>query len=1267
MMHASDGFQGTSRFVVEGRLGAGGMGVVYRVRDVERGEVVALKTMARAQPSTLLRFKREFRALADITHPNVVQLYELFSEDDRWFFTMELVEGNDLLTWVAASRSMPPPPMHATALSSGAASTMLAPLELADGRWAGAVTPELDPPSSRREPSAFALRDVDRLRAALSQLAAGLSAIHAVGKLHRDIKPSNVMVTRSGRVVLLDFGIVTEVTATRGREEEPLAGTPAYMAPERSATEPSTPASDWYAVGVILYEALTGRLPFEGFPISVLYAKRQRPPPPPSSYVEGVPEDLERLAMDLLERDPRARPTGPEVLARLSHPSERRSAESVTSMRPPFVGRRAELSELHAAFDASATGLSVVMLHGPSGIGKSAVVSRFLGELAEGRDVLVLSGRCYEREAVPFKAVDAIVDELRRWLGALPEGEGAGYLPADLDALARVFPVLGDLGSLATPRHGDTGEPGEVRRRAFAALEGLLSAIARRHRLVVHVDDLQWCDADSVQLLDALFAAPPWPWLFVCSYRSELAAESRPLADLRALIVRSRAIYRDVAIGELSESEAEELARELVGAGDADTARRVTREARGNPLFVAELARWAKERAGDDAGDEAITLERLILERVMRLPDEARRLVEVLSVARGPLAHGVATTAASLPPNKRGPALLLRSARLVSMRGLDDDDPIELAHDRLRETVAQSLVEARRRACHAGIARALAARESPDHEAIFEHFRTAGETDQARAWALPAARAADRALAFWRAAELYAAAIELGAVPDAGADRDDAGSLHRRLGDALLHAGEVARAAEAYHEGAERAQGSGRRDLLRRAAENYLKSGRDARGVSVLRTVLAEVGLTYPESPTRAVAEILWHEAALRASPLRRRLRAEVSVRRSDLERIDATFSAATGLALSDPVRGASFAARGLSLALAAGEPLRLCRALAVAASNMATRGEPGRARAEALVGEAERVAHETGEPHAVGLALFAAGAVHFCLGEWRTAGSSLARAERTFAGGCRGVAWELANTRSWICNVLILSGEIAEASRLVPPLIDEARARDDRFFSSQLVYPAVVAALVGDDVPSARAAVDLGVARSGGQRNAGQWGAFISACSVDRYGGDGAQAFSRVQAEWPWLERSPLMRASMVRVFTAYEAGLSAIASAEVGVDRRRALRAASRWARGLARGTLRFAPALGLLVEAGVCAARGDTRRASRALGEAIPRLDQADLGYLAACARYRHGQLLGGAQGRELIERAGAFFATHGVRRVDRCLSMSSPGFARLVGSL
>jgi hypothetical protein len=136
------------------------------------------------------------------------------------------------------------------------------------------------------------------------------------------------------------------------------------------------------------------------------------------------------------------------------------------------------------------------------------------------------------------------------------------------------------------------------------------------------------------------------------------------------------------------------------------------------------------------------------------------------------------------------------------------------------------------------------------------------------------------------------------------------------------------------------------------------------------------------------------------------------------------------------------------------------------------------------------------------------------------------------------------------------------------------------------------------------------------------------------------------------------LWRSAMVRVFSSYEFGLSALAAAAAGNDRNRALRAAKRWAKNLAHEKLHYAPALGMLLLAGLGAVRGDRALALDALDAAIPRLDIADLGYLAACARHRKGELLGEREGAGLRAEAAAFFDAQGVRRPERCLAMSSP---------
>ena len=258
---ATDDFSTTDRFAVLRRLGAGGMGVVYEVEDLVRGEIVALKTMRRATPAAVYWLKQEFRSLAGISHPNLVCLYELIVEQERCFFTMELVKGVNFVQYVRQEAN--------TSLS------------------------------------------VDRLRSALRQLIDGIATLHRLGKLHRDIKPSNVLVSPEGRLVILDFGLIAEsVPAVLGITEHHAGGTPAYVSPEEVAGLPPSEAGDWYGVGATLYEALTGNVPFSGSTVEVLLCKRHRDPPSPREIAPNVPADVSSVCMDLLCRDPARRLSG---------------------------------------------------------------------------------------------------------------------------------------------------------------------------------------------------------------------------------------------------------------------------------------------------------------------------------------------------------------------------------------------------------------------------------------------------------------------------------------------------------------------------------------------------------------------------------------------------------------------------------------------------------------------------------------------------------------------------------------------------------------------------------------------------------------------------------------------------------------------------------------------------------------------------------------------------------------------------------------------
>ncbi len=247
--------------------------------DRERRRPVAFKVMNLASAATILRFKREFRTLLGVAHPNLVTLYELIFDGKTWFLTMELLEGVNFLQYVRGEARSVDHEIEASAtIGQG-------PPAVASGHDQSSTT------------GATETARWIRLREATRQLATGIAWLHAAGKLHRDIKPTNVIVTREGRVVLLDFGLVAEqgLDGHHHSTEHNILGTAAYMAPEQAAGLPVSSAADWYSVGVMLFEALTGRLPFSGEILSVLMKKQTIRPASAIRPGFCLPEDLKRV------------------------------------------------------------------------------------------------------------------------------------------------------------------------------------------------------------------------------------------------------------------------------------------------------------------------------------------------------------------------------------------------------------------------------------------------------------------------------------------------------------------------------------------------------------------------------------------------------------------------------------------------------------------------------------------------------------------------------------------------------------------------------------------------------------------------------------------------------------------------------------------------------------------------------------------------------------------------------------------------------------
>ncbi len=276
------------------QIGAGGMAVIYRGQDMELGRLVSVKILRPSlvdDPEFLIRFRREAQAAAKLTHPNIVTVYDVGQDGPKThYIVMEYVPGQDLKKLLRAR-------------------------------------------------GAF---DVDAALAIVVEVCKGVGYAHRAGLVHCDVKPQNILITPDNTVKVTDFGIARAFTSTPADElEEVVWGSPHYFSPEQAAGEGCTPASDVYSIGIVLFELLTGRLPFTGSDYRELaLAHLKQPPPTVTSVNPALPQELDRIIQKVLSKEPSTRYRTADQLGRILEKYREQGLQPTSS----FVIRPSQVS-----------------------------------------------------------------------------------------------------------------------------------------------------------------------------------------------------------------------------------------------------------------------------------------------------------------------------------------------------------------------------------------------------------------------------------------------------------------------------------------------------------------------------------------------------------------------------------------------------------------------------------------------------------------------------------------------------------------------------------------------------------------------------------------------------------------------------------------------------------------------------------------------------------------------------------------------------------
>lgn len=1236
------------RFQLGEELGSGAVGTVYAAYDEATGERVAVKELRRPRASAVESLRRELEVLHDHQHPNVVGVRELIEHGRHWLLVLELVPGTDLLSWVrygpkaiANATRAPAVPMPGAANDEGADQTLM------------------------------------RLRAAYCQLAEGLRWLHRHDLVHRDIKPSNVRVTPEGRVVIIDFGLAMlkpnsrrpKTTSAPPRPEAaPVAdgssmsrtvGTPWYMAPEQASALTIGPPADWYAAGVVLYEALAGRLPFSGGGYEVMRKKLRFSPAPIETYNPQAPRDLVRLCDALLSIAPEDRPGAREVLATCGQ-----TGDTVHSLPAPqaarVLGRKKELHTLSTVADAVRDTFHTVLIDGPSGIGKTALVDRFVARQQRESTRLVLRGRCYERETATYKGLDQVMSQLALYI----EGDSDTFSPQLLrgcERASRLFPVLAG-GEIPPTGRASTADATAMRQEAFEAVILLLRRVSRAVRLTLVVEDVQWADVETLRILEALRDAKGIGALLLATCRPapELGEEHR--GRLEALFA-GEGTHR-VTLGSLEPDTAAALVRTCVGDHlPAAVQNRIVEQAEGHPLFIIELSKYVCEQRLTSIGD--VDLHEVLSSKLRGLSILANRAMQVLALARRPVPLRRLARILQVEHGSLGPEV--QHLRQADLAGMGTAGRVYCTHDRIARTVVQGMPPEVTTRWHERIATTLEHEQSVEAGLILEHWEAAGRPDGVMRWLPTAAENAMRGLAFERAADLGQRAVRM-LGDEVGAAK--AKQVHLICAEALSCAGRSEEAARSYMAAVEHCGPEAVAELQVRAAQQLLQAGLYTEGMGAARSVFADQQIPVANGDLGALASLMWRRASLACRGLDSNELAEPPDSKAG-QRLDTMWRLLQPLTWYDMVLGGSLTAKYVYDSLESGAPEHVARALAQEASFRAVERPEDPQTYEPLLVRSAQLAERGGDSETrawVALCRGQAASLRFDL---ESARADLRNAERLFRRDCAHAPWQHTLARVLLLGAEFNAGNHAEVRDRGRAWMKDAQARGDRFAEARLSGLGLCSTrwIMEGQPGRALAEIDeLEAVLPDGSFGLAHLG-LLSARSYALAYSDPGRLASYLAVHKVDFGRAIVFKTRFGKDFLMALMGWAELAAACETEGRERAshLRQAARHIRRMQRGRAAAWQAAALTLSAQVQLLHGDVDQALAQASSAVEKYRSMGSALHAPCAEYLAGALEGGVSGAARCDEVVARYRQQGWARPRQWLEAITPALRLLPRTL